>query len=96
MVMSWPSAAQAGKSQEDRARPPTSTKHAPHSPTPQPNLGPDSPRSCRSTSRRGASGSHWMTRSVPFTVARILTVAMGTEYAFVCRDEARAREAIYG
>ena len=69
-VMTGPSTADTGRSQDERARSPMSTKHAPHSPIPQPNLGPAKPRSWRSTSSNGVSGSQVTRRSAPLTVSR--------------------------
>src|SRR5579859_3660430 len=69
-VVTGPATADTGRSQDERARPPMRTEHAPHSPTPQPNFGPARPRSWRSTSSNGVSGSQVTLRSVPFTVSR--------------------------
>ena len=69
-VMTGPSTADTGRSQDERTRPPMSTKHAPHNPVPQPNLGPAKPRSWRSTSSNGVSGSQATLRSAPFTASR--------------------------
>src|SRR5581483_5298615 len=81
-------------SQDGRGWPSMSTKHAPHSPTPQPNRGPARPRSWRSTSSSGVSGSARTVCLVPLTVScRILTLPIRTEYAFVCRfGQERARQ----
>jgi hypothetical protein len=68
--MTGPSTAGTGRSQDERARPPISTKHAPHSPIPQPDLGPAKPRSWRSTSSNGVSVSQVTLHSAPFTVSR--------------------------
>ena len=77
-MVTGPSTADTGRSQDERARPPMSTKHAPHSPIPQPNLGPAKPRSWRSTSSNGVSGSQVTLRSVPFTVSRNSVSIMGS------------------
>ena len=45
-----------GRQHERAATPSTNTRQAPHSPSPQPNLGPFSPRSLRSTCSSGAAG----------------------------------------
>ena len=55
-----------------------STKHAPHSPIPQPNFGPAKPRSWRSTSSNGVSGSQVTLRSAPFTVSRNWVFSIGS------------------
>ena len=69
-MVTGPATADTGRSQDERARPSMSTEHAPHSPIPQPNFGPARPRSCRSTSSNGVSGSQVTLRSAPFTVNR--------------------------
>src|SRR5579863_5397913 len=69
-VVTGPPTADTGRSQDDRARPPMSTEHAPHSPIPQPNFGPARPRSWRSTSSNGVSGWQVTLRSAPFTLNR--------------------------
>jgi hypothetical protein len=69
-VVTGPLTADTGRSQDALARPSMSTKHAPHSPIPQPNFAPARPRSERSTSSNGVSGSQVTPRSAPFTVSR--------------------------
>src|SRR5579862_7692658 len=68
--MTGPVTAETGRSQEARARPSTRTKHAPHSPIPQPYFGPAKPRVSRSTSSNGVSGSQVTLRLAPFTLSR--------------------------
>src|SRR5215470_11924761 len=71
VVTCRPSAAHAGKSQDERAWPSMSTKQAPHRPRPQPNRGPASPKSWRSTSSSGASASQATVRPAPFTTTGV-------------------------
>ena len=50
------------------ARRPISTVQAPQAPSPQPNLGPVTPRSSRSTSSRLRSAAEAAVRSAPLTM----------------------------
>ena len=50
------------------------TEQARHWPSPQPYFGPVSPRSSRSTSSRGRSGSVVTVRAFPFTVNRTVAI----------------------
>ena len=77
-VVTGPPRADTGRSQDARARPSMSTKHAPHSPIPQPNFGPAKPRSWRSTSSNDASGSQITLCSAPFTVSRNWVFSIGS------------------
>src|SRR5260370_39930586 len=56
VVMGWPATDPTVVAQERNASPPTRTVHAPHSPSPHPNLGPLIFNVSRTTHRRGMSG----------------------------------------
>src|SRR3979490_3106770 len=68
VVMAPFAAADTGTEQERTDLPSSSTVHAPHWASPQPNFGPFSSRSLRRTYRRGVSGATEDTfRVAPFT-----------------------------
>ena len=68
-MVTGPSRADTGRSQDERARPPTSTNRAPHSPIPQPNSAPQAEVMAEHV-EQGVSGSQVTLRSAPFTVSR--------------------------
>src|SRR4051812_34973428 len=68
VTTSAPTARDIGVTQERTARPFMITAQAPHWSSPQPNLGPSSPRSLRSTYSSGVSGSASTLYARPFTV----------------------------
>ena len=75
-----PSAARTVVTQETAGLPSRSTVHDPHWPSPQPYFVPVNPKSSRSTSSRGRSGSVSILSALPLTDNRI--VAIETSYQF--------------
>jgi hypothetical protein len=80
VVTEEPSATSAGVRQPSTGSPSSSTRHAPHSPSPQPSFAAVRPSRSRSTnSRLSATQTSGTSTGSPFTVQRIDTVANGPD-----------------
>ena len=93
VVTRWPAASAAGVMHEVTARRPISTVQAPHAPSPQPSLGPVTPRSSRSTSSRLRPSPAVTSRSVPLTMIEKAIAARSSLRRGVRGGKARVRRA---
>src|SRR5439155_20491922 len=76
-VMLCPSALETGVTQERIGFPSSSTVHAPHWPSPQPNLAPLIPKFCSSTYNSGVDGSSMFTlESRTLTRSALVNIAV--------------------
>ncbi|MCY1183631.1 hypothetical protein D9M73_242700 [compost metagenome] len=84
VVISRPAAPAKGMTQERAATPSMITVHAPHSPRPQPYLGPFRHRSLRRISSSGVSGMALTSTGWPLTCREMVVCIIGSSLEVAC------------